>query len=641
MPSGEGDKLSKIEDLKRKLWSRNYEPHMHPREMLPRGPDKKVPEGWTPEEEGLNFWEKIFMRTPVFKKFFIFSAGFFVLAVGYASFVFFFKGNTVSNDNIEINVLGNTFTAGGEELSLVVEVANKNSVPLELVDLVVEYLRGPGEGGAQDTERYRESLGTIPSGTVKSENVKLVLFGEQGSVSPIRLLIEYRVEGSNAIFIKERTYEVSIDSTPLEISINAPTTSNPNEEITLDLKTTLNATKPASKVLLRVDYPLGFQFTSAKPAPAFGNNVWNLGDLIPGAEQHVVIDGKLLDVFPGEEKTFRVQGGSQSSSDKSAIDVVFNFVTHVVAIDKPIIEAKLYINGVSKREHAAESRGEISGEIRWANNLETKINDFSIEAHLSGNALDRKSIDANQGFYNSLQNTIVWDKNSISQFREIDPGEAGSVTFSFAPVSLLSSSAGSLSDPSISIEVTARGKQPLESSDLENLVEEEETRIRISSEAGFAAKALFYSGPFQNKGPIPPQAEKETTYTIIWTLSNSSSAISKAKVTSSLPPWVKFIEPAGGSESILYNPSTKEIVWDVGTIPKGAGITAPSKEISFQVSLTPSLSQIGTTPTLVNDAVLTGTDDFANVPVRVNKPSLNTRLSNDPTFPNFGDRVVE
>ena len=79
----------------------------------------------------------------------------------------------------------------------------------------------------------------------------------------------------------------------------------------------------------------------------------------------------------------------------------------------------------------------------------------------------------------------------------------------------------------------------------------------------------------------------------------------------------------------------------MGGIPKGTGITEAGRDISFQIEFTPSLSQVGTEPTIINDTILTGHDDFANVDVRVNKASLNTRLLNDPNFPINGSRVVQ
>ena len=638
----DGEKLNKIEELKSKLFSKNYQTKIEHRDTFSHIPSKDVPESWRGEKDGLNFAERLFMKTSVFKKFFVFSVVFFVLALGYASYMFFGKGNTVSNENIDIAILGNTFTAGGDELSLIVEITNKNNLPLELVDLVVEYPKGSADNLLQDTERFRESLGAIPAGAVRSENVKLVLFGEQGSVRPIKISIEYRIEGSNAIFVKEKPYEVSINSTPIDISIDGSTSATPSQDIILNVKSTLNATKPVSQVLLKVDYPVGFQFISAKPAPTFGNNVWNLGDLSPGTEQNISITGRMLDVFDGEEKVFHILSGSQSTTDKSTIDVVFNSVVHTVLIKKPLIEATLFINGVHQREYAVNSKTLITGQIRWTNNLETKINDLSIRAKISGNAVNRKSINEEQGFYNSSEDTIIWDKNSQSQFREVSPGDSGSVSFSLASLPLFSALNGMLASPSINIEITISGKQSLEAYVLENLTSQESSTIRIISDVGFAAKALYYSGPFVNKGPIPPKVEQETTYTVVWALSNTSNSISKAKVTSTLPPWVEFvnsISPAG--ENLTYNPSTKEIVWNIGGIPKGAGITGASREVAFQIKFLPSLSQVNTSPTIINDSILTGHDDFANVDVRVNKASLNIRLANDPAFPVNGDRVVE
>jgi len=640
MSEEDSEKLNRIEELKSKLFSKNFPTKTEHRDSFTSPKRLDVPESWVQGGITPGSPEKFFTRTSIFKKFFLFSIIFFILALGYAAYMFFAGGNTVSGSNIDISVLGNTFTAGGEELPLMIEITNRNKSALEMVDLLVEYPKSSGDFSS-NTERLRQSLGTIPAGSVRSENVKVVLFGEQGSIRPIRIRIEYRVSGSNAIFVKEKEYEVSIDSTPINLSVNAPSEASSNQELTLDIRATQNATQTVSAMLLRVDYPAGFQFTSAEPAPAFGNNVWNLGDLSPGAESSVSIKGKMLDVFDGEEKTFRIAAGLESERNKGTIEVVFNSLGYTVLIKKALIEAKLYINGSYNREPAASSKSQILGEIRWANNLETKINDLSIRAKVSGNALDRRTIRVDQGFYNSLEDTMIWDRNSERDFAEVNPGESGSVSFSFSSLSLFSALGGVLSDPSILIEVSISGKQ-LEDYASKELSNKESQTIRIISDVGFAAKILYYSGPFQNSGLIPPKVEKETTYTVVWSLSNASNNISKAQIRSALPPWARFIGPISPqTENLTYNSGTKEIIWNAGNIPKGTGISAGDKIVAFQIGFTPSLSQVSTTPALINDAILTGHDDFANVNVRVNKASLNTRLGSDPLFPANGDRVVE
>ena len=84
--------------------------------------------------------------------------------------------------------------------------------------------------------------------------------------------------------------------------------------------------------------------------PSFGNNVWSLGDLAPGSERDISIIGRMIDVFDGEEKNIRIFSGSQSKTDKSAIDVVFNSIGHTFFIKRPFIEANFLIAGVKQRE---------------------------------------------------------------------------------------------------------------------------------------------------------------------------------------------------------------------------------------------------------------------------------------------------
>src|SRR3989338_11470740 len=243
MPLNERDKLNRIEELKGKLFSKNYQTKIEHRDSFSHSDRKDIPDSWANGMKvGSGFPgspDNFFMKTSMFKNFFIFSLAFFVLTLSYASYVFFAGGNTVSNDNIDISILGNNFTAGGEELSFIVGITNKNNSPLDLVDLVMEYPKSsPGAGTdlSTGTERYRLSLGTIPAGAVRNENLKVVLFGEQGSVRPIKISLEYRVEGSNAIFVKEKSYEVTISSTPINLSVDAPLTISPNQDITLNTK---------------------------------------------------------------------------------------------------------------------------------------------------------------------------------------------------------------------------------------------------------------------------------------------------------------------------------------------------------------------------------------------------------------------
>ena len=633
------EKPNRLEEIKSRLFSRNYKTEIEHRDIFIRPGRADVPGAWQ-ENEATQNMENFFMKTSLFKKFFAFAVAFFLLAVVYAGYSFLGGGNTVSNDNIDISIIGNTFAAGGEELNLQAQIVNRNNSSLDLADLIVEYPRGSGEGEGEETERFRESLGTIPAGAIRNENIQVVLFGQTGSSRRIKISLEYRVDGSNAIFVKEKFYDVSISSTPVDLSVDAPGEVSPNQSVVFNIKINLNSAASASNILLKFNYPPGFQFEKSVPAPSFGNNVWNLGDLKPGVERGISVTGRMIDVFDGEEKTFHLAVGSQSTEDKAVIGVIFNSFSHTIAIRKPFVATELIVNGSAGREYAVDTKTPIRGEIRWLNNLDTKINNLEIRLKLSGNALDRRSVEVEDGRYDSLNDVIIWDKNYQSELQEVDPGGGGSVSFSLSSLPLLSSGEV-VRDPLIRLEASVAGEQAL-ADEMKSVNNSDTKTVRIISDIGFASKALHFSGPFQDTGPVPPRVEQETTYTIVWTLTNTANSISKTRVVSTLPPWARFLGPVSpAAENLTYNSGAKEIVWEVGNLNRGAGILGPGREVAFQVAIIPSLSQVGTAPTILNDAALTGHDDFANVNIRVNKSSLNTRLSNDPLFPPSGDRVVE
>ena len=645
MALGDKNDLNRLEELKSKLFSKNYQTKIEHRDGFSASQKRTVMDVWDTKDQLISDKydreDRLMMKTSFFRKFFIFSISVFVISLGYAAYVFFIGGNTVSNNNIDISIVGNSFTAGGEVLPIVVGITNKNNTPLELADLVMQYPKGSSVDASSDTENFRESLGTIAAGAVVNKNLTPILFGEQGSTRTIKISLEYRVAGSNAIFVKDKTYDVVINSTPINLSVDSPPTVSPNQSITLNVKTTLNSTTTVPKILVRMDYPIGFQFISAVPAPSFGNNVWNLGDLAPGAEHDISVTGQMVGVFNGDQKTFNVSTGSQSDSNKSVIGVVFNSMQQNITVQKPFVDASLYINGVSQNQYAIDTKTPINAEIRYVNNLDTKVDDVQVQVKISGNAFDRKTINGQRGFYDSSKNIITWDKNSVNGFKELNTGDSGSLDFSLSSLSLFSAAGGLLSNPTINLEIDISGKQADSGFSVNNLTNSTSATVNIISDVGFSDKAFYYSGPFTNTGPIPPKVEKPTTYTITWSLSNTANSISNVQVNSTIPPWVTFvgaISPTG--EDLTYNPATQEIVWNADRIQKGAGITGEARSVSFQVSLSPSLSQLNTSPVILNDAILTGHDDFANVDIKVNKTSLNTNLDSDSGFPPNGASVA-
>ena len=187
-----------------------------------------------------------------------------------------------------------------------------------------------------------------------------------------------------------------------------------------------------------------------------------------------------------------------------------------------------------------------------------------------------------------------------------------------------------------------KGKQPDQGGAVSEITNTTTATALVSSDLGFSAQASYYSGPFSNTGAIPPKANQPTTYTITWGVTNSANALSNGSVTAQLPTyvdWVGTVSPNG--EPVSYDETTRTIHWNVGQIPAGTGITEKPHTTSFQVRLTPSTSQIGSTPTIVLGTTVTAKDIFTGESLSASRTGLTTLLQNDAGFPAGGQIVTK
>src|SRR6185503_17994283 len=106
MPPGDKEKLNRVEELKNKLFSTGFKPKVGHRDSFLHPDNTNVPDNWTHVEKKVeDLGQKFFMKTSIFKNFFVFSLVFLGLAFLYGGYEFFIGGNTVSNSNIDISIL--------------------------------------------------------------------------------------------------------------------------------------------------------------------------------------------------------------------------------------------------------------------------------------------------------------------------------------------------------------------------------------------------------------------------------------------------------------------------------------------------------------------------------------------------------
>lgn len=614
------DNKNKIEDIKRHLYDPNDHSLGHQNEGILHQVNNEVKEDWKEDELLKKETLKNKTKKPpmsIFKKFFLFALVFFVASLIFVFYKFTNDHVSVSNDKINIEIIGSSFVKGGDELPLQVEITNNNMANLEFANLIVEYPKGVDDNMTEVIRLPREVIGTIRPNETVNRNVKVVLFGEEKSIRNIKFSLEYHPEGSNAIFTKDKFYPITISLAPLSLIIDGPKNAVSNQPISFKITANLNTSLPGEKSILEVTYPNNFIFDSAIPAPFFGNSIWDISSISPTSPVIINVKGRLIGA-DGDEQVFHVYAGSTSSTNPSFINTTYSSVLQKIKITKPFLEADILVNNLNQTEYAVTSGSQINVSIPWSNNLSTRITDGQIVVSLSGNAFDKSTVRTSGGHFDSLNNQIIWDRNSVSDFAEINPGGRGSVSFSLKPLSLIGLT--SIKEPELFIKVSIKGREPLQGSTYNEINNFTEKTVKIISDFQIASSVSYLIGS------LPPKAETETKYIVTWTLSNSSNSINKAEARSALPIYVKWIGlTVGEDENVTYNEITREVTWNIGNVSPYTGINS-NREASFVIALNPSVSQVGSIPQLMKEVFLSGIDSFTNTLIKNTRGFITTSI---------------
>lgn len=577
------------------------------------------------------------------KKILLGSTLFCVIALGIGAYIFFNGANLISANNIDISINGPVSIAGGSSVPFEIVVTNRNNVDLVSADLAVDFPAGTTDpnDSTKELKTYRELIGDMPAGSSADKTVHAIMFGEENLQKSISVTVTYKVKGSNSLFTKTKTYDVLINSSPIGLTVESFKEVSSGQEFDLTVNLKSNSQEILKSIVLKMQYPFGFSFISSSLKPLNDNATWKIGDIPPGALRKIVIHGKLTGE-DNEARVFRLAAGAQSSSDAGVIGTQYVATEQDVTVQKPFISLSMTINGEPvNAEYVGRFGQDDSVEINWSNNLPVSVSNLVITAKLSGSAYDRSNVQPQQGYWKSATNEVVWNQQTNQELKMIGAGAQGSVSFRLTPKDF-GGSVRAVVNPEINIAVNVSGNRTQETGVSSNLSSALSRTIRVASSVSLSGRVVRSIGPFANTGPIPPKADQASTFTIVWNVDNTSNAVGNAQVTTTLPPQVKWLNAfSPNNENITYDPNSGKVTWQVGNVGTYTLNSMRRREVSFQVSVTPSINQIGQPVTLVNQATLTATDSFTGVALESSQGALTSRFSTDPNYKDGDGNVVK
>lgn len=534
---------------------------------------------------------------PLAVKFLIGAGAFFVLAAAVGAYLLLVGGRTVSTNNINISVDGPANVAGGGTVSLLVTVENHNPVAITDADFTVDWPAGTrsADDATKSLTQYEEKLGDLGAGQAVTRTIKAALFGTDNQILTIPVKVSYKTANSNAVFVKEKDYPITIGTSPVTVTATSVSEVSSGQSVTFSLSVRSNATTPLTGIALSAQYPFGFTVSSTSVSAT--NGLFALGTLAPGSEKKVSITGTLSG-NNNDERVFHWSVGSTASSTNGALGVPYSTIESDITITQPFFGLALSLNNSTADAPVVAAGKNIQGLVKWTNSLKSAIRDGQVTVSISGSALDTSSVTTQNGFYQSSNGTIRFDSSHNTGLGNLAPGDTGTGVFAFSIKN--ADELRNVQNPSVTVTLSASGTQDANAGASGTLTSSVTRTIRVAS-------GLSVDGDAGRIGPSP-SVGVATPYTVILSATDGINSVGGATVTAVLPSYVTYVSST--DSGVSYNDSSHAVTWDIGNMAAGA-----TNRISFQVTLLPSASQSGQKPVIVNAPTITGTDRFTQTSV--------------------------
>lgn len=563
-----------------------------------------------------------------------------LIVVGLVIWFFWQWGYSFDKTKVALDIYGQDRIVSGEEVNYIVRI--KNNTKVDLRNVVLDFVY-PKQATPSDSQGLRQqgnlpittkNLGDIAAGEEQQLEFKTGVMGDKDSQQKFLAKLTYRPSNINSDYINEAQFSSVIISVPLVLNFDLPEKIVSGQAINFSLKYLNTSEVTFSDFKIKLEYPSGFIFDSALPSPSEGDNVWSLSEIGSQEEGQIIIRGTLTGE-EGESKVFRAKIGTQKEG---------NFITYAQTLTSPQISVSpLYVEQtfVSNEKLIADLGQTLNYKIKYRNTTSLTIGPVVVSLKIDSQAVDWGTVRSSDGFFSSVENTIIWNASSLPTLNSLAGSQEGEVDFSLKLKDKLP--IGNFSNKNFTIVTTAQIDSPNVPLTLvgTQLKGTNQMTVKINSRLILNVKGYYNDNLMSNSGPIPPRVGQRTTYTIYWQLLNVANDLANVSVEAFLPSyvqWVGRVYPAG--EGLTYNPATGQIVWQIDKLPAATGILSPVKQVVFQVAFVPSISQISNIAEIVQHAKASGSDLFTENVLTTSEKTLRTDMPDDPIIGRDGTKGI-
>ncbi|PJE57886.1 MAG: hypothetical protein COU81_03780 [Candidatus Portnoybacteria bacterium CG10_big_fil_rev_8_21_14_0_10_36_7] len=619
-----------IDELKKRLYQSGEKFSDRPKQTSwqPGRPMDPVKENGVSE-----YWQRPVAQTPNplksrYIKIALISLGTLVVVGG---IFWFFWSKNFDKSEVMLTLESPDRVVAGENINFLVKYQNNTNNALDNVKVVFIYPDNSLPEVGTDLV-VKKTIGVVESKQSGEIIFKGKILGQKDSTKESRVTINYQPRGIQSFFENNASAQSMIIAVPVIMNFDLPEKLVSDQELNITLRYNNTSAVSFFGLFLKIDYPAGFKFGSAYPDPFQENNQWEIFELGAREEGKILISGTITGQS-NDSEVFNAQIGFKNDD---------NFTTLAEVLGSGLISDSPL--SITQSVEGAESnlvnpKDRLYYKITYQNTASVPIISANITVEIQSSALDLKSIDSDTGNFDSNTNKLFWNTSNKKDLAVLQPGQTGEVEFNVSVKDKMP--VNNFSDKNFAIKTIAKIDSPNVPLSLigTQINGESELEIKVRTEAVLSVRGYFNDSIISNSGPLPTKVGQTTTFTLYWSILNTSNNLTDVEVSADLPSYVRWqnkISPA--DVNLKYDSSTGKLTWKISRVVAGTGDIAPAKTVIFQVAFTPSINQVDRSPELIGRSTLVAIDSFTNEKVTAITEAL--RLENLFDIVNSDQKVV-
>ncbi|EKD23937.1 MAG: hypothetical protein ACD_81C00140G0002 [uncultured bacterium] len=456
---------------------------------------------------------------------------------------------------------------------------------------------------AMNRQTIEESVGDLNAGEMIERTYSVIVVKDEQSTKKMDVNFSYLPENINTRFEREETLEVRVGQPAITLDFTTPQNVFSTENFDIGMRYRNISDIDFRNVQVRLIVPPKVSIKSASVKATTGDATWNVDILKPQEERAIAVKG----AFEGANQEF--------FELKSQVVVMINGQEYIIGektanLGIAASPLSLAITANNRTDYVANLGEAITYTLTYRNNTDVGLSDVIIKAKLKGELFDMVSVRSEGGF-DSRTNTLTWNTAGIPALKLIGPGVEGSVEFTIQtkkvfPIKRMFDKnyvlqvAGEINSPTVPYNVAS-----------DKTVGFADSETKVAGNITIDTKIALASGS------AAPQVNKPSKYLVTWTIRNYATDMRDIKINSSLQPGIVWTGVAKGSNGSVptYNDRTGEIAWAIEKIVATKGVIGAPTEATFQVEITPNITQIGGSIEVTKDGIMTAVDDFTGMSV--------------------------